>query len=678
MLAGVPVARSVAVLALVGVGVSGMLFSWAARSERATIAAQFNSGAANRALAIEREIAAFRRAAQAKSVLLAGLAEPNEISVERIEAALGVRRWETAIEISRRGENFRLDSLGVSFQALRDAPASQLRFFPCTARQQPARYCLAYVHEGAGVRIVSVATVPDLIEEALAYLKPLGADVSVVASGKTVYHHLSRMRAKYKASAWELWNGPLPVFEQSFAMDSGTFLVRCSVAPGYITALSTWQPWGVLAVSLVATLFGAFLIGGLLLYTQRVERLVSERTAELAQARDEALRASSLKSRFLANVSHEIRTPLNGVIGMAASLLDTPLNSEQRECAATIEQSGALLLHLINDLLDLSKIEAGQLKLEESEFDLGEMVQSAVDTIAEIAYRKGLGFEVEADPSVPRALVGDAFRLRQILLNLLGNAVKFTNQGVVQLAVSHSGERLCFAVRDSGPGISQEVQEKLFHRFVQGDDSSTRQFGGTGLGLAITRELVELMEGRISVASEAGQGATFRVEIPKRVARDSARLEVRAPFRYRPFSTDSKLPAATALQPVCPLPVLVAEDNVVNQKVTLAMLRKLGFDADLAPDGESAVAATRRRSYAAILMDCQMPGIDGLEATRRIRSTESPGQRIPILALTANAMEEDRDRCFEAGMDDHIAKPLQLAALRNALERHLGVMATMA
>jgi PAS domain S-box-containing protein len=615
----------------------------------------------------------------------------------------------------------------------------------------------------------------------LRYLRT--GDPSVV--GRTVDEVWPGMPEKYRrvferALAGEVVSEP----EDALERDDGTqVFLRWTVHP--------WREAG-----------GA--VAGVVLAVQSIDVLV--------RARQAALEASRLKSEFVANMSHEIRTPMNGVIGMTRLLLDTGLTPEQREYAEVIDQSGRALLEIINDILDFSKIEAGRIDIESVDFDLRRAVREVLGSFAEAAQAKGLELLCLIRHDVPNALVGDPGRLRQVLTNLVGNAVKFTEEGEVVLRVtldesSEAAAVVRFEVRDTGIGIDPELRPRLFQSFVQADGSASRRYGGTGLGLAISKRLVSLMGGAIDVESRPGRGSTFRftvrferqapeaapLSVPtarlagRRVlvvddnatnrqilkqqlgywglrttavdsgtkalgallqaaagpAYDIAILDMKMPemdglalgraIRDEPSLAGVRLILLTSfgqrghgaeasrigisayltkpvdeadlydclvevlgegqrkkaprlvtrhslreLRPPVAARVLVAEDNEVNQKVAVRILEKLGYRVEVADDGREALEACARTRYDAVLMDGQMPGTDGYEATRRIREGETGGERLPIIAMTASAMKGDRERCLEAGMDDYVSKPVTPESLEAVLRRWVGAPAAPA
>lgn len=404
-------------------------------------------------------------------------------------------------------------------------------------------------------------------------------------------------------------------------------------------------------------------------------KIAKEKAYKLAEIADAANRAKSI---FLASVSHEIRTPLNGVIGMTGLLLDTPISTEQRGYIETIRISGEALLSVINDILDFSKIESDRMELNNTDFNVRAMVKETTDIFKELIQRKGIVLNVFVESNVPEWILGDSARIRQVMMNILSNAIKFTDEGEISVNVKvidydaldqDNKYILLFEIKDTGIGITPEVHANLFEPFAQGDASISRKYGGTGLGLAISYRLIKMMGGTIDVESTPGQGSKFwfTIQVAESSVTNKSMLDkssINMPIDD--ILQEKKINAKKNFN------ILLAEDNLINQKVALGILKKLGYQADVALNGYEALTAIQSKSYDLILMDCQMPEMDGYTATIEIRKMESGKKtHIPIVAITAHVLKDDRQKCIDVGMDDYLSKPIDVNALANVLERYL-------
>ena len=427
---------------------------------------------------------------------------------------------------------------------------------------------------------------------------------------------------------------------------------------------TNWLQGGHLATAMGLPLVGA-VVGRLRDLRVRLDAEADARMQtelQLREAQQIAESANRAKGEFLARMSHEIRTPMHGVLGVTQVLLETPLSSDQRQYVEMIRGSGELLLTVINDILDFSKIEAGRMELEDADFEVLPVFRETLDLIAVTARHKGLRVELDVPGDLPSWLGGDAVRLRQVLINLLGNATKFTERGHIRLrarteALTARQVRLHVEVEDTGIGISPEVLRNAFEPFTQADASTTRVYGGTGLGLAISSQLVQLMGGHLTCDSVPGKGSTFAFDVPLSVP------DV-VPLVSTPESPKTRAEAVVGH-------VLIAEDNRINQVIAKRLLESLGITVDVVADGAAAVQAVRQRHYDVVLLDCQMPVLDGYGAAQQIRAEEAKGRHIPMLAVTASVMPEDHERARAAGVDAVLMKPLRADELRQAVLRHL-------
>jgi signal transduction histidine kinase/CheY-like chemotaxis protein len=484
----------------------------------------------------------------------------------------------------------------------------------------------------------SVTALPDQIKMDR-YKRTSFEPVQIAPSDKTSYRELVNIAGKSDPFIWV-----------SKSVVDASISIHIAQAQPELVHLETQRPW----MFMLITIAGAMLIVALAASTLYLR--AKRRAVEAAEG------ANRAKSLFLANMSHEIRTPMNGVIGMAQLLSDTSLTEVQRNFVHNITVSGELLLGIINDILDLSKIDAGRMDFERQPFDLKPLVEAVAVLLSVRAKEKCIELCIDIAPDAEGYFLGDGLRIRQILLNLTGNAVKFTNDGEVKVSVKSVVNGLRFEVLDSGIGIPAEARDRLFTNFSQVDASTSRKFGGTGLGLSISKRLVEGMGGKIGVDSAPERGSCFWFELPL--------TTVAAPIQAIQQVTQPTATVQAQVENVANT-LLLVEDNKVNQMVALSQLDRLGYNVDLAENGVEAVAAANAKRYDLILMDMHMPEMDGIEATRQIRSQPGPNADTPIVALTANVMQSDQDACRDAGMNDFLTKPFSREVLATCLERWL-------
>lgn len=520
--------------------------------------------------------------------------------------------------------------------------------------------------------VLGVYRIPDIVAASMMDGPATGIEMHLMDDTNAnesmpLYHHHSR--TGQEAQDQYTYSRTLDV------IGSRVWSVHARTTPIFDAPLTSSAPILVRVGGIAITFLLAWYIVYINQRNQLLNDLVQERTQELLLSKNEAERAGNAKAEFLANMSHEIRTPLNGIMGITQLLDETKLTSEQQDYMGTIRESSDHLLAVINDILDFSKFEAGKLQKESIDVDVGSLVRGVVDMVVVKGWEKGIDVICKVDPPIDSYLKSDPNRLRQVLLNLVSNALKFTESGSVTVSVkriSGSPEELDlrFSVRDTGIGIPKDTQESIFHAFEQADLSTTREFGGTGLGLAISHRIVRVLGGELEVESTPGEGSEFYFTtrfqrsgpLPK-----NGSLRKKSDVRQNTVSRTADSSEALSNRGH----ILVAEDNNVNQKIVSKLLEVLGYSCALAHNGEQAVAMASEEHFDLVLMDCEMPIMDGYEATRVIRSLAGNAGKIAIVALTANAMEGVQEKCKQAGMDDYLSKPLQKMDLEEVLGRYI-------
>lgn len=575
-----------------------------------------------------------------------------------------IRGNEKALGFDLASDSMRRTMLEQALRTQKPTLSSPLRLIQDSTQQSSSMLC--------ALPIMRHST-PDVLEGFVLLLIDMGSLVKSNLQTHVQDNYILSMKTggKELVSDFKEPSGPMGPFCQSLAIHKRInsmgqeFTVALIPKPSHMVMERSWQPWYIMAGgSFLASLFGAILlrISGQGLLT---EQLIEDRTRELVMARAQAERASKAKMDFLANMSHEVRTPMNAILGMADVLAETPLNQEQRRYVDVFRRAGEDLLELINEILDLSKAESGRMELSPAPFQIQECISAVMDLLRQRALKKGLAFSHVVDPSLGPWVMGDDLRLRQILLNLLGNAIKFTQRGSVTLRASPDADpsMIRFSVQDTGEGFDPRESQKLFTRFTQLESHSSKQYGGSGLGLAICGHLVGLMQGRIWAESARQLGSSFHF---------TAKLERCDP----PIPTNTLVETQATGRPLDrSLKILVAEDNEDNRLLISALLHPFKVELVFAENGLAALESLQRGSFDLVFMDIQMPELDGLSATRRIRDEEikSGKPRTCIVALTAHAIEENVRESIEAGCDGHLTKPASRQGLIEAIHRYAGV-----